>query len=568
MGKIKRIIIPVFLLIISGLIFMIAPYYQIGTQYNENEVRVILDNTEITRNEKKLPDPAIIKNGKILLSQNTVDILFDKWLYYDEKYNTIITTTDTGIAKLPLDNNTIKINDTEINIEVPATKINEIIYIPIEELEEFYQIEITYNEKVIITSKKAVKLTVSLREPLKVKSHKQTLSRTVAIADVDEIIDVFEYRLKEGDKGYDPNSPEQTPEWVSVRTSKGDLGYVKINSIKMQKQIGEIINLNAIEYEIDMPKINIAWEYAENYTPNREDEEKIERLDVLSPTWLYAADTDGELRNKIDKDYIKWAHEKGYKIWAVLKNDDLNINETSELVTDMYARENLINETIKIALENEIDGINLDFEEMKKEDINEFSQFVRELSATARRNELTISVDVTVPDGSDVWSLCYDRYQITDAADYIILMAYDQYSAGSKTPGSVATLTWVEENIKKMIERDNIDKDKLILGIPFYSRLWTIEDGKVRSLSIDMENAIEYLNKNYGTLTWLEEEGQYYFEYETSSRKTMVWIEDTESLKNKIELINKYDLAGGAYWRLNYEIDDVWEVIQENMNIL
>lgn len=568
MGKIKRIIIPVFLLIISGLIFMIAPYYQIGTQYNENEVRVILDNTEITRNEKKLPNPAIIKNGKILLSQNTVDILFDKWLYYDEKYNTIITTTDTGIAKLPLDNNTIKINDTEINIEVPATKINEIIYIPIEELEEFYQIEITYNEKVIITSKKAVKLTVSLREPLKVKSHKQTLSRTVAIADVDEIIDVFEYRLKEGDKGYDPNSPEQTPEWVSVRTSKGDLGYVKINSIKMQKQIGEIINLNAIEYEIDMPKINIAWEYAENYTPNREDEEKIERLDVLSPTWLYAADTDGELRNKIDKDYIKWAHEKGYKIWAVLKNDDLNINETSELVTDMYARENLINETIKIALENEIDGINLDFEEMKKEDINEFSQFVRELSATARRNELTISVDVTVPDGSDVWSLCYDRYQITDAADYIILMAYDQYSAGSKTPGSVATLTWVEENIKKMIERDNIDKDKLILGIPFYSRLWTIEDGKVRSLSIDMENAIEYLNKNYGTLTWLEEEGQYYFEYETSSRKTMVWIEDTESLKNKIELINKYDLAGGAYWRLNYEIDDVWEVIQENMNIL
>ena len=568
MGKIKRIIIPVFLLIISGLIFMIAPYYQIGTQYNENEVRVILDNTEITRNEKKLPDPAIIKNGKILLSQNTVDILFDKWLYYDEKYNTIITTTDTGIAKLPLDNNTIKINDTEINIEVPATKINEIIYIPIEELEEFYQIEITYNEKVIITSKKAVKLTVSLREPLKIKSHKQTLSRTVAIADVDEIIDVFEYRLKEGDKGYDPNSPEQTPEWVSVRTSKGDLGYVKINSIKMQKQIGEIINLNAIEYEIDMPKINIAWEYAENYTPNREDEEKIERLDVLSPTWLYAADTDGELRNKIDKDYIKWAHEKGYKIWAVLKNDDLNINETSELVTDMYARENLINETIKIALENEIDGINLDFEEMKKEDINEFSQFVRELSATARRNELTISVDVTVPDGSDVWSLCYDRYQITDAADYIILMAYDQYSAGSKTPGSVATLTWVEENIKKMIERDNIDKDKLILGIPFYSRLWTIEDGKVRSLSIDMENAIEYLNKNYGTLTWLEEEGQYYFEYETSSRKTMVWIEDTESLKNKIELINKYDLAGGAYWRLNYEIDDVWEVIQENMNIL
>ena len=406
-----------------------------------------------------------------------------------------------------------------------------------------------------------------MNENDKVKLYKRETSLTTGKIKKGEIVTLFETDEKSG--------------YTRIRTANGNLGY-----IKTEKLDGNIISKNELpEKEIKKEKINLTWEYAENYTPNRSDEKKIEGLDVISPTWIYVKDVNGEIKtNTISNDYINWAKKQGYELWPILKNDGLKkkttsgkneeLEGTSALVTDMYARENLINNVLEVALKYKFEGINLDFENMYKKDRDEFSQFVREFSATLRRNGIISSVDVNVPDGSDTWSLCYDHKPISDACDYMILMAYDQYGIGQDGP--VASISWVENNIKKLLERENIESSKFILGVPFYSKYRknkiTVENGeekqtKIKSSSLTMENAKKYLNsskyENYKN--WDEELGQYYIEYRNKNEIEKIWIEDENALKKKIELVNKYDLAGVASWRWGFETDATWKVINDNL---
>ena len=243
----------------------------------------------------------------------------------------------------------------------------------------------------------------------------------------------------------------------------------------------------------------------------------------------------------------------------------MGIENTSKVVTDMKAREKLITQLISLCEQYNLDGVNIDFEEMKKEDANDFSQFVREISSTLRKNGYTVSVDVTVPDGSDTWSLCYDRYELAEAVDYLILMAYDQYGASSKKAGSVATLPWVENNLKKMIDRDGVNNKKIVLGIPLYSRLWKVKDGKVSTTSVvTMKYLDKYLNSS--KTSWLEEDGQYYYENIDGNTWTVMWMDEKESIIRKLSLIQEYDLAGSAYWMWGYENETFWNDIKEYLN--
>lgn len=533
----KKIFVTLIFIAIASFICQIAPNFFMEDVYEDGEVRVIFNSNEITRNANKMPQKALVVDGKLMLSQDTVDILFDKWLYYDTNYDTIITTTDTNVAKLKLDEKKIKKNGEFFDIEVPAQKIDGEIYIPIEELQDIYDIQIVNNGKFVITEKSADMMTVTLKKNLILKAYKKNFSRTIEKVNAGDKINVFEY--------------QNNPEWVLVRTSNGNLGYSKINSVEPKK-----IEAPIPAFEIPIPKVNLAWEYAENGTPDRSTQKKIKEIDVLSPTWIYLKNQNGELKNNIDVKYIEWAHKTGYAVWATFKNDGIGIDGTSKIVADMKKRESIISDLIKLCQTYNLDGINVDFEGMKKENVNEFSQFIRELSASLRRNNLRVSVDVTVPDGSDVWSLCYNRYEIAAAADYMVLMAYDQFPANSKVPGSTAELSWVESNLKKLIERDNINPEKIILGIPLYSRLWWVTNEQLQTSAITMTVAKEYLEKG---AKWMEAEGQYYVEYSDGDTTYILWVEDEKAVEEKRKLIEKYNLAGAAYWRLGYEAKKFWE---------
>jgi spore germination protein YaaH len=546
--KMKRIFTIIIFLIVIGMIFIVAPNYLIGDVYEKNEIRVILDDKEIT---KELPEKAIIKEGKIMLSRATVDKYFDKYLYLDEKYNTLITTSDKMVSKLTIGENKIQINNDIKDITVPAQLIDELIYIPIEELQEVYNIQVEFNEKVIITSNQKAKSKIYIGNNLKQYKLKTPISRVTGNINANEFFYYYgeDYKTK----------------WIYVRNSRGDLGYIDTNKIYVTGSELKLPELDFSEIENKYKKINLVWEYAENFTPDRTGETKIEGLNVVSPTWFYLKNTNGDVTSKVDQSYISWAKGNEYSIWAAFKNDWVGIDGTSTVVTDMKIREKTINQVVNYAVENKIQGINIDFENMKEIDVNVFSQFVRELSALLRNKGIVVSIDVTVPDGSPTWSLCYDRKELNDAVDYIILMAYDQHGISSSNPGSVAALNWVETNINKMLNL-GVDKEKLILGIPFYSRVWTSEGDKTTSYPIGMQDELNYLNMgNMGNKEWLADEGQYYLEFASGNKTVRLWAEEQESIVEKVKLIKEYNLAGVAAWRRGYEVYDIWKVINENL---
>lgn len=551
---IKVLVVCIFIFA-AYMICDLTKYYIAPITYEENEIRVILDDTEITKN---LPDEAMIIDDTAMLSFNTIKKYFDKYIFFDEKYETVIITNNLDVLKMRLADKEININGKNETVNVSAQKVGDEIYIPISDLQEIYDIEVSRNEKIIITSKNAEYKKINSQKNQKIKLYKKEFALTTG-------------KIKKGEE-FIVFSGDENSDYVRVRTSNGDLGYIKETKIN-----GDVVGQKIVLQENNFPKrkLNLTWEYAANYTPNRLDQEKIEGLDIISPTWLYVKNTSGDVKSAtISKEYITWAKSKGYKLWPILKNDDIGLEKTSILITDMKARENLINNVVKIALDYGFDGINIDFENMKKKDKNEFSQFVREISATLRRNGIISSVDVNVPDGSETWSLCYDHKPISDACDYMMLMAYDQY--GRTLAGPVASLAWVENNIIKVVEREKVDKNKLVLCVPFYSKYR--KDKIVMSGDEETYKNISYATlymksiKNYvdnpkykESITWDEEMGQYYIEYRNQNILERMWIEDEEALKEKVNLVNKYDLAGVASWRWGFETPEAWSTINDEL---
>ena len=553
-----RLIIVCIFIIGALLIINSAPKYELLYKYKDGDLRVIINDVEITRDTRRLPEVAVLLNNEVLLSQNTIDYLFDKNLHTESKRDMLVTTSDTHIAYITVGSKTILIDGEEKGIKVPAVKdtyeyatddrytdkkdVKSIIYVPIKELCDVYDIDVKFEDKLIITERNVnrSRVTVTGEEPLEIKYLKDDNSKTIKKVINGDFVDIFNYASFE--------------EYNQVRSSDGEIGFVKT-------EILEKFGVSPVTTKQDIPsktdkKINIAWDYINpdnTSIGDKADRTKIEVIDVVAPTLLYLQNTDGEVKFKINavKEYISWANKNGYKIWFTFKNDSNSIDETSEFLNDNEHRSRAIYELIEIAKAYKIDGINVDFENMYKKDAECFSQFIRELSVVGHWNNLVISVCVNVPDGSETWSLCYEHKNLSEAADYLAVMTYDQYGQSSKVAGPNASYDWVETNIQKLVEREGVDRQKVLLGIAFYSRLWTKD--VFPPAVVNMDKAKTYING----ATWSDTAKQYY--YENNAKTKQIWVEDATSIKEKLKLISDYDLGGSAAWRLGFESDDVWE---------
>lgn len=550
---IKLVVVNV-LLIAAYMICNYTQYFIPQVTYAEDEVRVVIDNKEVTKN---LPNPAILENGNVFLSFKTVQKYFDRYVYLDQKYGTVIITNDQNIMKLKLGESKLIKNGEERKIQYPATTSGDIVYLPLKEIEEMFQIQSVVNDKIIITTQKEPYRIVKASQKGNVKMYRKAIAGTVDSYLENEELYVY--------------ATDEIGEFVKVRTARGNLGYVKKEVIDQGKTILQFAPLEVVGDS--RRKIHLTWEYAENFTPDRSSEAKIDGLNTISPTWLYMKDETGELKNTINESYIDWAKNRGYALWPTVKNDTMGLDKTSELVTDMHAREKFMTEVLKVAEKYHFEGINIDFENMKQEDREEFSQFVREFSAMLRNHGILVSIDVTVPDGSPTWSLCYDRTAIGAAVDYVILMAYDQY--GRNQDGPVASLKWVEANIGKMLEQEKIPKEKLILGVPFYSKRLKYQESmsgeevikeNPNGSTLYMRGAKNHLSANQSSATWDELMGQYVVEIRNGNRVDKAWIEDEKALELKVKLVDEYELAGVATWRWGFETSDAWKIIKENVS--
>ena len=217
--------------------------------------------------------------------------------------------------------------------------------------------------------------------------------------------------------------------------------------------------------------------------------------------------------------------------------------------------------------EYNLDGVNVDFENMNESDKDVYSRFLIELAPRLKKIGKTLSVDVTAPDGSETWSLCFDRNTIANVADYIVFMAYDQYGTNSNKAGTTAGYNWVEANVKKFLGQEDVDPEKIILGIPLYMRLWEEEeDGTAKPEVVNMKDMFDVLPENQ-VATWDEELKQYYVEYEEDGKTYKMWVENEKSVGEKINLANQYNLAGIAFWEKDRETnDEFWTFVKEQLN--
>ena len=547
--KKKRIIKTFITIIVIILVGIIA--YNINNHIildkNKN-INLVINNKNVTSNLKK---EIIIENDNIYLSKQDLGNFFDKYIYEDKENDNIVTTYNNKIATISLGDNQININGSNKNTYAHAENRDGTIYIPITELEDVYGIEIKYieNSKVLTidsTSKEQKKAIIT--KDVAVKSSTKFIAKTVdRVKKGSYVIVVSE------DKGY-----------AKIRTENGKVGFVKSNKIANTVVVREEIQESK---QID-GKVNLVWDYySEVATAPDRTGVTMDGVNVVSPAFFHL-NSKGELTENIGQagqEYIEWAHSNGYKVWPMVQNAGNGmINVTSDIMNDYNKRQELINEIVVACVKYKLDGINIDFENMKQEDKEMYSRFIIELTPRLKDMGLVVSVDVTAPDGSETWSMCFDRNVIGDVADYIVFMAYDQYGTSSKKAGTTAGFNWVETNLKKFIDREEIDSNKIILGIPLYTRLWTENNGTVTSKTVNMKSIDKVLPSGISK-QWDDELKQYYVEYTEKGKIYKMWIEDSASIEEKMKLIREYNLAGVAEWKLGFENSSIWQTISDNL---
>ncbi len=545
---IKKVIILLLALVVIGFIVVKAEIFI--KEKTDGKINLIINNNNVT---SRLKNEVKIDDGIIYVSMDDMKNFFDKYIYIEEETNEIITTYDDKIASIGFESNKLTLNGSTKKISAHALKDNDIVYMPISEMLDVYNIELKNIEdtKVItIDSLDREQINANTKSKISLRSKGRFFSKIVDKVQKGETVILV-------DNGQDSG-------WAKIRTQKGKVGYVKANKLTDITTIRE-----AKERTKQITgKVDMFWDYYSQYVkaPDRTGQ-TIEGVNVVSPSFFYLDKNDGTLKDNVGDAgiaYINWAHSNGYKVWPMISNSEAGIKITSTILNSYSKRQELIESIVQKCAQYDIDGINVDFENMYEADKDKYSRFIIELMPRMLEMGIVTSVDVTAPDGDPNWSLCFDRNVLGDVADYLIFMAYDQYGTSSTKPGTTAGLNWVETSLKKIIDYDQVDTQKIILGMPFYTRQWTITaDGQIKDrtvvsmMNIKIPNNVEK--------QWDDTLKQYYIEYASGKNTVKMWIEDGTSIKEKVSLVSKYNLGGTSCWRKDMETSNVWTIIKDGL---
>ena len=548
------IIIAIIIIALVLIVGAIGGYYVIKRNYivsKINQTNLIINNSNAT---SSLKNNVYIKDGVVYVSKPDIYNFFDNTITYDEKYNQVVTTSSTKIASLPIDSKQIQVNSSSTTIKAGAIIIDEVAYVPISELDEVYNIKATYVESedlVYIDSLDREQQTATLKKDSGIKYKPTIISATLAKAkqgDTLTIANRSDYPVPNG--------------WTRVRTENGTLGYIQTSKLNEFKTIREKTEEKA---KIEGP-ISLAWDYYSEYVSAPTRTGKITGINVISPSFFYMTkySTTNVYENVGNEGiaYVNWAHGNGYQVWPMFTNS--NMSETSKMLSDYKSRETVINQIIKYIKQYNLDGINIDFEGMYETDKDNFSRLLIEIRPRLNEIGAVLSVDVTAPDGAPEWSLCYDRYTIGKVADYVMFMAYDQYGVSATKAGTTAGHNWVEANVKKFLGQEEVKAEKIILGIPFYTRVWKENNGNVTSNVVNIGNVNNVIPSN-ATKTWDEDLQQYYVEYKKGGATYKIWVEDEKSIEAKLDLVSKYNLGGAAYWEYDRATNSIWNLIESKI---
>lgn len=536
----------------AGIVSFLINRYKPGTEYMAgNEYFNLTDENSVAliQNGELLEEQAVLIGGEPYAAYTYVESQLNSCFYWDEETKGILLTTSGGVQTLlPGDAAVAKTPGGQPAVQQESDGK---VYISLDVVKEYTDLDYAYysdpNRVVIRNEWDGVEQATVQSDTAQVRQKGGI--KSLILADVQ--------------KGDTLLYLENLDNWCKVMTADGYTGYIQTEDISEPEAIeARTAKKDSYERITRDHKINLVWHQSTSTESNDAMAEMTAEMtgeNVISPTWFSVTDETGTISSLASADYVKLAHEAGREVWGLIDNFNEAFDETTDLA---YAsvRSRIIEQLLAEAASCGMDGINVDFENLKEAGIPHYLQFLRELTSAAHAQNLVVSVDTPVP---QAYTMYYQRGEQARFVDYMIVMAYDEHFAGSEEAGSVSSLPFVQQAVEEMTRV--MPADQVICGIPFYTRVWTEKFGQsaITSEVLGMDGAKNYAKENQMTETWDASLGQNVATVETSDARYTIWMEDEQSMEEKLKVIQSADLAGVAEWKLGFECADVWSLISK-----
>ncbi|MEY8325689.1 glycosyl hydrolase family 18 protein [Lachnospiraceae bacterium 54-11] len=525
----------------------LSAYFQMN---GESDVAIILQD-ELIEERARLFDNAYY------LDLTTVHKYFNDRFYEDKEEGLLLYTLPDDIVRTVIGSSEVSgKSGTEELPYVPARYEGDVLYLAIDFVKNYANF--SYE---------------GFGEPNRLQIYTQWNERAVAEINKDTAVRVLggvkSEILKDMTAGDKVIILEEMESWSKVKTGDSIIGYVENKRLENAAAESPIPVTDYVEPEYTSitrdHKINLGWHVIGGPAGNDTLSEAVANtkgLNVISPTWFKLNDSEGGFVSFASQDYVDKAHGMGLEVWALVENIEYADSiDMYALLSSTTKRARLIDSLVSTALDYNIDGINVDFEQISTDCGEHYIEFIRELSIPCRANGIVLSVDNYVPTG---YTDHYDRGEQGVVADYVIIMGYDEHYSGSDQAGSVASINFVEEGIERTVEQ--VPAHKVINAVPFYTRIWETKGAELGSQAVGMAAAEEYVSAHNIALEWDEETCQNYGEYTEGGSLFQVWLEDERSIEVKLNIMEKYQIGGVAGWRLGFEKPEIWDVIGVYLN--
>ncbi|MDF2538927.1 MAG: hypothetical protein K0S76_1948 [Herbinix sp.] len=535
----------------SNEVMPLMDYYQV----EESEVLVILQN-EIYEKKGRLID------GEIYLDYDTIVEYFNHRFYWDYNENILTYTTpdeilqaEAGSNKYTITKSMIKTNSS-VDYQIVRVFVDQ-VYIALDFVQKYSDLTFEYYgdpSRIVVNYLWGDYLYTEVSKNTQLRfdaSIKSPVLKQMVAGDSLMYVDMEEAPRKGFSK---------------VMTEDGIIGYVKNSNVidSFYKSLVSSYQEPVYTSQTRQEKINMVFHqvFDNDEADNLEDLiSETKMVNVVSPTWFSINDASGTISSFASKKYVEKAKSLGLEVWALV--DDFNPDVSKfDLFSHTSSRETLSNALVEAAIEYKLNGINIDFEKITEDTAEHYIQFLRELSVKCRNNGIVLSVDNYVP---APYNKFYDREEQGKIIDYVVVMAYDEYTPAFDEAGPVASIGFVNDAVTNILTM--VPKEKTIIAIPFYTRLWKeTKDGEISASSHAMTNAANLLKENGVEPKWDATYGCYYAQYEKDDAIYKIWQEEEKSIEEKMKVIYNADVAGIAAWKLGLEKQSVWDVILRYLN--
>lgn len=552
----KRILILLLLLLIAVIAAGIVLWIRYGPSREEadkNEYFGITDTSQVgLAIDNQIPDVKSMKEGsEVYLDFDSVHDYVNQRFYWDSNENRLLYTLPDRTLSIPAGATEFESEDGTQTRDYEIVKVeNDTVYLALDFVKEYTDMSLDVYENpdraVIVTNKEENHARVSKDTEVRILGGVKSPILT-EISKSDDVVVI-----------------EEAGSWMKVRTVDGYIGYVKSNTLEKAEKQTRKSEYEEPEYTNIQKdyKINLAWHQVTSQAANENVASVIAGttgLTTISPTWFTIQDTNGNITSLASSAYVDAAHQAGLEVWGLVDNFTNQV-DTLAVLSNTQSRANMISQLITEAQNSGLDGINVDFEQITEEMSDHYIQFIRELSVECRKNQIVLSVDNYVPG----FTSHYNREEQGIVTDYVIIMGYDEHFAGSEEAGSVASIDFVREGITETLKE--VPKEKVINGLPFFTRLWIESSSGLTSQAIGMQEAETAVANAGVTASWDEETQQNYAEWTADGNTYKIWLEDEQSLEAKLKVMQEYDLAGAAAWKLGFEKSGIWELISRYVN--